>query len=124
MSEQVNATPAAEEKARELGMAVEAIEGTGKDGQVTVEDVKKVAAQGSAIAETPAEETVGVVPNPLLGPTEGVFVEEVLYPTGPFTRDRPAPELARSEFERMQREHRFGQTEDDPEGHPLLVEEE
>lgn len=130
----IQATEAAAKKAEEMGVAVEAVEGTGKGGLVKVDDVEKLKADAFAEgtrreeateegADASPAETVRVVPNPLLGPVEGVSIEDVLYPTGPFNFDRPPPEMTRREIERLQAEHRFGRTKDDPEGHPLLIEE-
>jgi pyruvate/2-oxoglutarate dehydrogenase complex dihydrolipoamide acyltransferase (E2) component len=39
----VNATEAAERKAKELGVDLRSVEGTGKDGRITVGDVEKAA---------------------------------------------------------------------------------
>jgi pyruvate/2-oxoglutarate dehydrogenase complex dihydrolipoamide acyltransferase (E2) component len=77
----VDATDAAKAKAEELGVDLQAVEGTGKDGRITVDDVEKAqpaeAVEGPPIGGDLSNEarTAGEQPHALLADEEDPYVE-------------------------------------------------
>lgn len=76
----VLATPATRRKAREMGLDISTVPGTGPRGRVTKADLQRAAAGGGTAAPAPAP---APVPAPVPAPIAAVTTAPVAAPTGP-----------------------------------------
>jgi 2-oxoisovalerate dehydrogenase E2 component (dihydrolipoyl transacylase) len=121
------ASPQAEEKAQELGVALEDVEGTGKEGRATVEDVQRTAdnagsASGnSEAAVQPPEKLIYADINPKLnlGEWDKLEVFDSEGNSRVLTSDPSSRIMSESEFDDFNTKH--PPTHEHPNGFAMLL---